>query len=515
MKRIIALFLVITALLSIVSCGEYRPPVDNVPGGNGGNGSGNNYPSGSTDQPALDNDPTNDFTVQLRLNEQPFAPGVSINVYWNDGYNVHIAPIDESGYAVIDGLDGDYRVTLSGVPSGYAYDPNAYTATNDSRHVVIDLYDLNLLRGSGTGLYECYQINSTGVYTITINSETELSYIQFAPQTNGTYTVESWVNAVDDEVMPVCMAYLGTAQYKYGEYKVTDVGICGSYTRNFIHTVNIADENISSGGSLTFTFAVGAEAKSGVYPVNITFAIKRNGGFDLNRTDRVTILPTQDWSKFDFNAFNDLAGGEIVGAETLYPGTTGSYMFDQDNYRLWPISEGGDGVYHVYDKEKYPETNGYGPILVVYITTECRYLDRSFTTIEDAGNSALVVNGTDNYRLMIKGFEALANGGYYCTDQCLCHLDGSIRACPTGCVDCTSDCRNATEAEMAVAGYASLVNADGVAPVTPEIVRFLQGFAITQRYFADGDGWVESNSKYPIDAYEDSQWLFACGYYKE
>ena len=45
--------------------------------------------------------------------------------------------------------------------------------------------------------------------------------------------------------------------------------------------------------------------------------------------------------------------------------------------------------------------------------------------------------------------------------------------------------------------------------------EFLQKFAISQRYFADGDGWVESNSKYPIDAYEDSQWLFACGYYKE
>ena len=26
-----------------------------------------------------------------------------------DGYNVYIAPIDESGYAVIDGLDGDYE----------------------------------------------------------------------------------------------------------------------------------------------------------------------------------------------------------------------------------------------------------------------------------------------------------------------------------------------------------------------------------------------------------------------
>ena len=55
--------------------------------------------------------------------------------------------------------------------------------------------------------------------------------------------------------------------------------------------------------------------------------------------------------------------------------------------------------------------------------------------------------------------------------------------------------------------YAELCNSDGVAPVTAELVEFLQGFAITQRYFADGEGWVESNT-------EDSQWLFACGYYK-
>ena len=225
-------------------------------------------------------------------------------------------------------------------------------------------------------------------------------------------------------------------------------------------------------------------------------------------------MPTQDWSKFDFNAFNALAGGEIVGAETLYPGTTNSYMFNEDNYKVWEISEGGDGVYHVYDRDKYPETNGYGPVLVVYITEPCRYIDQAFTTVESVGNNALVVNGTHNYRLLIKGFEAMATEGYFCLSDCLCHLDGSLPACLPGCTDCSDKCVPATAEQMAVKGYADLVNADGVAPVTREIADFLQGFAITQRYFADGDGWVESNSKYPIDAYEDSQWLFACGYYK-
>ena len=113
---------------------------------------------------------------------------------------------------MFDGLDGDYNVTLSSVPAGYAYDPNAYIATNDNRKIIIDMYDLNMLHGSGTGLYECYQIMETGVYTVTVSNENDLDYIQFAPQKNGVYTVESWVNIVDDDVNPICMAYLGTSQ---------------------------------------------------------------------------------------------------------------------------------------------------------------------------------------------------------------------------------------------------------------------------------------------------------------
>lgn len=503
-KRIIALLLALVMLTSLVSCGEFKPATGT------GQGGGN-----TPNQPEMDDDPTNDFTVQLRLNEQPYIPTVSMSVYWNDGYNIHIAPVDETGKASIDGLDGDYRVTLSTVPQGYAYDSNGYMATNDDRNIIIDMYDLNLLRGAGTGLYECYEINTTGVYTVTVQNESDISYIQFAPQINGVYTVESWVDVSLDDVSPYCLAYLGTTQYKFGEYRVDEVGICGSYTRNFIHTVNIADENISAGGggSQTFTFAVGAETKSGVYPVNLTFAIKRNGGFDLEKNEKTVVLPEQDWSAFDFDAFNALAGGEIVGAETLYEGTTDCFIFDEDNYRVWEIADGGDGVYHVYDEEKYSSTGGYGPVLVAYITEPCRYIDRSFTTIEDAGNSALVVEGVYNYRLFIKGFAAMAAEGYYCVSECLCHIDGSTPACLESCTECHENCNKISADQINVRGYADYVNSDGVAPVTRELAKFLQGFAITQRYFADGEGWVEGSSKYPIDAYEDSQWLFACGYY--
>ena len=82
-KRIIALILVCSALLSLASCGEFHPATGggggNI-GGNGGSGNNNDRPGGSDSQPELDNDPTNDFSVQLRVNEQPFSPTVSMNV---------------------------------------------------------------------------------------------------------------------------------------------------------------------------------------------------------------------------------------------------------------------------------------------------------------------------------------------------------------------------------------------------------------------------------------------------
>ena len=232
------------------------------------------------------------------------------------------------------------------------------------------------------------------------------------------------------------------------------------------------------------------------------------------------MMPTHDWSGFDFASFNALAGGEIVGAETLYPGTTDSYVFDEDCYKIWPVSEGGDGVYHVYDLEKYPETNGYGPILVAYITEPCRFFPNgadgnkvSFNTVEDAGNNALVIQSKYNYRLFIKGFSALAAAGYYCTSDCLCHLDGSTPVCPIGCTECDEGCNQATAEEMAAKGYADLVNHDGVVPVTAELREFLQRYVSNSfYYFADGEGRIEEF--YGIDSYEDSQWLFACGYYK-
>ncbi|MBO7196734.1 MAG: hypothetical protein J6V80_05360 [Clostridia bacterium] len=522
-KRIISLILICTALLSLFSCGQSNLPSI---------GSGSNNSGGAGADNELDDDPTNDFTVQLTMDGQPFIPATAVHVYWNDGYNVHSAQVDESGRAVVDGLDGDYQVTLSSVPSGFAYNPNAYIATNDNRNIVIEMRRLNILHGSGDGVgkdvNKPHEITDPGIYTVTVNSEDDFNYIRFAPKENGVYTVESWVSITEEEINPVCLAYLGSSHYVYGEYRVTDVGLCGNYTRNFIHTVKIADENISSsgGGQVTFAFAIGAETKSGVYPVNVTVAVKLNGGYEYDRGKSEIMIPTHDWSAFDFNAFKELAGGKLVNPETVYPGTTDSYVFDDDFYKLWPVSEGGDGVYHVYDEDKYPETGGYGPILVAYITSAFRFspievvqgsdeqIALSFVDVDDRSGELLV--GQYNYRAFIRGYESLAAAGFYCVKDCLCHLDGSVRACPPGCTKCKVDCSPCSIEEMNIVGYAELVNADGVVPVTEELKIFLQRYVVDARYyFADGEGSIEISAQNPIDAYEDSQWLYACGYYAE
>lgn len=509
--RLIALLLLAVLLSSFLfSCGEYKPPVK---GDGDGDGDG-------IKKPVLDDDPTNDFTVSLIKGGAPFIPKTALDVYWSDGYDIFVAPVGQDGVARIDGLDGDYNVVLSATPSGYAYNPNGNKATNLNKNIEIELFDLNPVRG-GNSVEDIKQISETGVYSVTVSEPGQSIYFEYSPQLNGVYTVESWVSIVDDEVNPIATEHVGSVQAGfYGDIRVTDVGEVGSFTRNFIHTVKIADENIAGvGNSLSFYFSVSAESKSGVYPVTYSFAIKRDGGFDYNRADQVMVPVRADLSHFDFDAFNAQAGGHITGAQTLFKDENGNekpgaYVFDASNYKLWAIEDGGDGVYHVYNEEKYASTGGWGPVLFAYISRPCPITSVTFTTVEYEGNKALTVNGHENHKQFIEGWDAIVGLPYYCETDCPCRLEAEAKgevhhACPETCTKCR--CRKCPEEMMGQDGYAQMCNSDGVAPVTEELKYFLQSFAISQWYFADGAGWAERQG---IHAYEDSMWLFACGYYE-
>ena len=587
MKKILLFFLLAAILLSFASCGEYTegiiPPRDSTgeskpiaPGGTGGEGE--------------------TFSVSLSLlkdgHYENYVPDVPMYAQWTNGYNYYTADFDENGVASVSGLDGDYDVTVYGLPAHLAYNSNVHTASNFNKDIVIDVYEIQKVKtsgGAGNGLYNCIPLSGKAVYSVTLESAKDVVYFQFDPRESGMYSVESWVDVTENKYNPQCDVYTGTFAAKYFAYTLDDGGASGGYTQNFRHEVKIADDEIGN----SFTFAIKASSKNGDYPVTVIFALQLDGGFTNNRGAEELVVPYELYEhtydalrslqKMSYAAFctttgmpesevtrlaydelkgsifpvyntetghysgNHIAlytlfhsgaggivknylkglygnGGYYVGAESDTVGVEGRYVFNGDQYKFWSKAEGGDGFYHLYDEEKYASGSnpGYGPLLYAHVSTPCRFT-ASFNTIEDAGNKALTVNKTENHKLFFEGFydlsldpPSLDLGPYLCVLGCVCRDSGScVGGCEIDCRNCSEDCRKLSPDAMYGLGYAELSNGDGLYPVTEELKRFLQAFSISQRYFADGNGWVETNETVKVDAKEEDQWLFACVYYPD
>ena len=527
LKKFICLLLVVIFCLSLLACeGQV------IQGGGNINDTDADTDTDSDDTtvkpPEMNDDPTDDFTVTILADGQPFTPRINMSVYWNDGFSIHTAPVDKTGVARIDGLDGDYRVSLSEVPNEYTYDPNSTIATNDDRNIILNLYTLNHLAGGGTGLYDCYSFSKTGVYCAVIEGPDDGIYFQYAPDRSGTYSIESWIDITEDNINPYVDVYYGSSAWKAYEKTIDDGGAVGSYTINFVHNVQIAAENISAGGQATYTFVVKAESKNNKYPITVTFAVKRDGEFELQRPGNSGTAQGMKVPEFDFSTYepNDHEGEKLVYPEYRLDNTN-IYVLDQNRFKLWEKSKGGDGFYHLYDKEKYADTDGFGPVLYAYITAPCRFIDVAFSRIEynnkgEVINAALSVNGA-NYKHFIEGYTQLAtfgniNGGsYYCSNNCTCHPDTNEGwACTKACTNCKSDCRRIPEELIGNEGYQSIANKDGLVPVTEEIKIFLEDYCMKEIFFYDGKGTVENSSfgGKKFQAVGTSGWLFACAYYE-
>ncbi len=519
-KRITALMLVLITAFSLFACsGEYQQGITGggiIGGGNTGTGSGEFIP------PTMNDDPSDDFTVTLLADGKSYRPRMEMYAHWNDGFSIHTAKFNEFGIAKIDGLDGDYRVTLSSVPNEYTYNPNEHYATNENRTITIDLYTLNRMGGNGTGIYDCKTFKKTGVYSATLNSPDDVIYFQYAPETSGTYSIESWADTTADDINPYVDVYGGHTQYRYFIRTVNDGGTVGSYTLNFVFSVQIAKENISSGGQATYAFAIKADSKNNSYPISVTFAVKRNGEFELNYVGKVTgqAIPEYDFSDFDV-ADHEYDKSEYTIANPEYQlNGSNTYVFDQNKYKLWEKKHGGDGFYHVYDIEKYPETGGYGPILYAYMTKATRFTSNAFASLGTMGQGTDLIkyniNGLD-YRHFIYGYSTMCSYGYYCLKTCPCHPDGNAGACTDDCTKCLDGCERCPEELMGFEGYQAYANSDGLVPVTEELRDFLLGYCFNNQYFYDGLGSLEKapvNGNY-YQAVGDSGWLFACAYYEK
>ncbi len=500
LKNLLIALLALALLLGAVACGEYNGPIKRPD------------ESGPTDETGGETDTEagedTSFSVTLTLNGEPFIPTEDepLNAQWTDNFSFHAATFDENGKATVEGLDGDYKVTLSSVPSGLAYNPNAYTADNENRHIEIELYDITKTRGDGDDLYRCIALSDPGVYQVTLDSASHVVLYEFIPRANGQYSVESWVDVTANDINPLLDVYTGSVAWKQFAYTQNDGGAVSQYTKNFKYEVKVADENIGN----AFTFGVKCDTKDGKYPVTVTFVVQFNGGFSWNRTDSMLMLPTE---QLKHAPAYDASQYTFVGAEVNLGGRN---VFDGDMYALNPE----DGYYHLIDTTTGQPT---GPILFAKVSQPCRFFDDAFTTLEYHGNKALTVSdGTENYKLFIEGWSSMMSMGqsmdmgYFCAADCPCWTSNACPgACVEGCENCTDQCTPCPEEAIGASGYADYCNVDGCYPVTAELKDFLQKYSISQLLFRDGQGFVETSDVISVFATEDDQWLFACGYYVE
>ncbi len=517
--KLTVLLLLISLLFSLTSCGEYKPAKD-PDKSDGTNTDGDNDSGENTD-----NSSGSVFSATVMLDGKPYSPGkTKLQVRWTDGKFTYTEKVGKDGTASVEGLDGDYTVTLLNLPDGYTYNPNIYKATNDNRDIKIELIKLLAARGDGDGLYRCKSIGRTGYYRAEFEKKDQVIYYEFTPTKAGIYKIESMVDASADMYNPIMKIFTGSFASKYEQGEKDDGGASNTYTKNFLHQINIADQYIGH----TYTFAVRVEGKDPVYPVYVDFNVAYMGTYEEVFASSSLIKPEfnfEDSSRFPEGYVkyleNDIAKFGSTWRDAAVAITATTKVFNEDGYKLNP----DDGFYHVYDETKYASSGGWGPILYANITNPLlgSVGDKNNTlhTIEYNGNKALTVSeGTENYKLFIEGFAWMTNADeqhyYFCNKDCEC-LETNGGGCKESSrCECFTmgSCRPVPDWAYNKKGYADYA-VNGRVPVTEELREFLQKFSISERYFADGFGWIETATinHYNYTAFEDSQWLFCCGYY--
>ena len=374
-----------------------------------------------------------------------------------DDYSQYSQKIGEDGYAKMK-LDGDFNVILDKAPDGYTYNPNIYTASSDEPVIEIEIVKIaKVSKGRGTALYKEYELSSDGVYRTDIATNKTKVYYEYQPKSAGYYVVESLVSIYDDVINPKVDIYVGTFAAKYFSETLDSGGAHkkGGYTNNFKWVIRLSQAEIQN----VYTFAVFAESKTGVYPVQVDFKISYEGEYYPEATvSKFMVAEEANFKTPEFSKDEYIFKNSDHGTGSYYAAVTnGTGLLKAADYKYNEET----GYWHRY----YSDTNTYGPILCAKITKPCAYYEEALSMIESHGNKNLTVsNGTENYKQFIE-------------------------------ID-----------------YAAACNSDGVCYVTMELKEFLQKFSVAQRLFFDGNGFVETTGVYAI---EEDQWLFACGYYVE
>ena len=473
MRKLSAISLLLALVLFVSGCGV------------GSYMSGGKKPDGSLTRPDDgDKNPPEkeeEYKAYVYLNNVPFSSADrEITVVWRGADNEVRVPLGDDGSASAGALDGDFSVTLEGLPDKYAYDENAYTATADSRVVSIALETVQKPEsGDGTKLYRsegCYMVKYDGYYRTEIKSKWTKVYYEYTPTAAGFYSIESKVSIYAGMVNPTLDIYNGNTAFKIYAMTLDGGGAAldGGYTKNFRYECRIDKTEVGN----SFTVAVGAQTKDNKYPVSVTFRIRYEGEYSSSNSDIRIIRAKEAYMKPAEPGKNQ----KFVFADR------GTKVFDARGYKFNPVTE----TYHVYDETLYADDRygwgaGYGAQLLCALkTTLPSYPKMTLTQPSCMYNFDKVGEYGQNYfRLYNMWIEEEQKFAVF---------------------DYTKFIRD---------DYYGYANSQGMVFVTRELQRFLQKFAENHSLWVDGmDAEPSTPEDLGYSANQDALWLFACGYYE-
>lgn len=569
MKKFLIILLALVLAVFAVGCniGTYKPGITNkdpdTPPQDNNGGTVNPKPPVDEDDP----DPGKEeegyiFTVTLiEYNSdgeaEPFYPPATMTLYaqWIGADGAHNAKIEYNGTATIR-LDGEYRVSLAGVPDNYTYNPNVEQVNNNDRDRFIEMLPVttyNDAQGAlGKGEYNCIRLNKLGTYRIELKRN-ETKYFEYYPTSGGIFFVESIADAMANEVNPKIEWNLGNSAYKnpYTYVKVDDGGYSGSYTKNFLVRTELQDANVGS----VVTLAISAEQVGNNYPVEFYFSIYYGGKAEPMKIAEAkgpfyngphpAVNGTWQWSYRDnptnngryytdgYYAATELNEGD-PGYENgihwnnkvydyqpagrirrLFTDVNGNGEFDEwidlngnGEREENEIGLEGDGFYHIYDPERYPKgstdatgtyPDGYGPLVWAVIGGWDEIFNRTVQGMDDSGREIPV--DVDNLR----GRAATSTVSYIPFIEAYAALKN----------DYTQNGYHTTLFRHSSTDYDEVIH-----PVNEEMKEALNKLALSLGYYNDGEGNAENiGEDYPnaagiiVSSGPDDMWLIFCGYY--
>ncbi len=490
------LFVALAVLLLAVffaGCGEYTPPQNQ--------GGGSSQPPTVITPPIGSEDPPTDgFTVTLtHYDGAPFTSAdypliTRLQAQWTeitDGRpSVYRASFNGDGVADVGELDGDFNVTLvlnDEFRKLYTYDPNPareerkdeLKATNLKKDVSIPLYRLTVIdaadgRMNIGGVNTPYNsLTQTGAYSYTLQSRTDKRMFFYKPSIKGEYSFMTLMDVTADEVNPIVDLHFGQPGFYVNPIPALTQdggGAEGNYTKNVWLKYQISADEVGNG--LIFNLYSESE-RADAYPLTIYFIFERDGEFSRPVETSTPVPVTENFGNKPATPDGEFA---FIGARNPVTDTANTqHILYQENVKYYDPAVGGDGYYYY----KNPATGDF-------FKDENGNVSAQYRVYAVLGNRNQVHDAFNNPDLA----KMLAY---------VCEMVGEP----------------AYNYSSFVTRYISNCNGDGAYPVNEELKTFLQRWAVSQRYFNDGNGYAESTTGggpgYNSD--EDSQWLYACGVY--